>query len=270
MTLLVAWTGIDSRGPASVYIATDSRLSWGKQSFFDHAIKTYALHNFPAIIGFCGDVLVSQMIISQTIALVKEMEINKMTTLDYISNVIVRILNRSYADYPIQRSTGNFTIIVSGRRTLNSVGDFECYKITSKFDSTIKDAIQFPEASGPIVVTGSGTDKFKQFYEQHQQTENPNRSTSRDVFHAFYQTITSGSELTVGVIPQIVSVIRKPESSGFHCGVVANGKRYMSGQLIDYDIIPANLKWFNENFEITDPSTKKRAIGAQPQPPFRC
>ena len=39
MTLLVAWTGIDSRGPASVYIATDSRLSWGKQSFFDHAMN---------------------------------------------------------------------------------------------------------------------------------------------------------------------------------------------------------------------------------------
>lgn len=270
MTLLVAWTGIDSRSPASVYIATDSRITWGKSGYFDHAVKTFAIKNFPAIIGYCGDSLVSQMLISQAISVIDAMPHCEGIKLEELVNLFLRIINRNYVQYPANLSKGSFTVMICGKETLSSEGSFECYKIYSTFKSTKKVKLDFPELSAPIDVIGSGAKNFNEHFQKHQVEENVNRSTSRDVFHTFYQTIVSGGSSTVGVIPQVVRVFRKPNSGGAHCGVIINGQRYLSGQLLDRDLLSGNLQWFNESFEITDPHTKKRVQGAQRQPSFLC
>lgn len=260
----------DSRSPASVYVATDSRISWGNNGYFDHAIKTFATKNFPAIIGYCGDSLASQMLISQAIAVIDSMPHYSGFKLEDLVGLVIRILVRNYSQYPVGLSAGSFTVVVCGKKVLDSAGDFECYRIHSKFKAPEKTKLPFPKKSGPIVVAGSGDEDFRARYKNHQHKDNPNKSTSRNVFHAFYQTIAAGSNPTVGTIPQITTVYRKPNSGGFHCGVVIEGQRYVAGQLVDRDMVPENLQWFNDNFEITDPHTKRRANGAQPQPPFRC
>lgn len=270
MTLLVTWTGIDSRGPASVYLAADSRVSWGGCGQFDHAIKTFATTQFPAIIGYCGDSLASLMLISQAIAVIDSMHHYNKIRLESFVDILVRLIVRNYSTYPIKLSAGSFTVIVCGKKKINSVGEFECYKITSTFDNFVKEQLQLPKKSEPIDISGSGTNQFKKNYEKHQDEKNNNKSTSRDVFHAFYETISAGKNIEVGVIPQITRVIRKPNTNGTHCGIVINSQRYIAGQLVDRDIYPDNIQWFNENFEITNPHTKQRALGAQPQPPFLC
>jgi len=270
MTLLVAWTGIDSRSPASVYIATDSRVSWGDQDHFDQSNKTFALRQFPAILGYCGDSLASQMLISQAIAVIEAIPDYTGKKLENLVDIFVRLIVRNYKQYPVKLSTGSLTVVMCGKTTIESAGIFECYRIDSTFKETKKTKLLLPEKSGPIVVAGSGKIDFEKIYKTHQASENPNKSTSRDVFHAFYQSIIQGSDPKVGPIPQIVSVIRKPNTGGAHCGVVVEDQRYISGQLVDKDIAPEGLQWFNDNFEITNPHTKRREHGAQVQPPFRC
>jgi hypothetical protein len=270
MTLLVAWTGIDSRSPASVYIATDSRVSWGKEDHFDNSNKTFALRQFPAILGYCGDSLSSQMLISQAIAVIEAIPEYKRTKLEDLVDIFIRLIVRNYKQYPAKLTTGSFTVVICGKSTISSAGDFECFRIDSNFNKTTKTKLSFPSVSGPIVVAGSGKNEFESQYEKRQVTDNPNKSTSRDVFHSFYQTISQSKNYSVGPIPQIVSVIRKPNTGGTHCGVVVEEKRYISGQLIDRDIAPLGLQWFNDNFEITNPHTKQREFDAQVQPPFRC
>lgn len=270
MTLLVAWTGIDSRSPASVYIATDSRVSWGAQGHFDYANKTFALRQFPAIIGYCGDLLASQMLISQAIAVVEAILDYSGKSLENLVDIFIRLIVRNYTHYPVNLSTGSFTVVICGKATLKSAGNFECYRIDSTFKDTKKAKLSFPDKSGPIVIAGTGKVDFEKLYRIHQTPDNPNKSTSRDVFHAFYKTINQGNNPTVGPIPQITSVYRKPNTGGSHCGVVVGGQRYISGQLVDRDIVPRGLHWFNDNFEITDPHTKRREHGGQVQPPFRC
>lgn len=270
MTLLVAWTGIDSRSPASVYVATDSRISWGTSGYYDNAIKTFASTNFPAIIGYCGDSLASQMIISQAIAVIEAMPNYSGITLEELVNIFIRIIVRNYSQYPVDLSTGSFTVVVCGKSVVDSAGDFECYRIESTFKEARKSKLLFPEKSGPIVVAGSGKDDFQAHYEKHQHKDNPNKSTSRDVFHAFYKTIATGNNPTVGSIPQVTAVYRKPNTGGSHCGVVIAGQRYIAGQMVDKDILPEKIQWFNDNFEITNPHTKRREQGAQVQLPFRC
>ncbi len=268
MTLLVTWTGIDTHGPASVYIATDSRLTWGAEGVFDHAVKTYIMHNFPAIFGYCGDALACQMIIAQTCALISSVIDPESATLSDVAKLFARSMARSYGEYPRRFSTGSFTVVVCGKKALGASGNFECYRIDSNFEDTSMSEIDFPSESGPLVVEGSGAIEFQRVYAQHCVQENPNRSTSRDVFHSFMQAIQSGAEATVGPVAQIVSVIRKPDTGGFHCGIVSGGRRYINGQLIDADLLQDDAVWFNENFEITDPATKRRMKNAKTQPQF--
>ncbi|MDC0274181.1 MAG: hypothetical protein P8M30_13345 [Planctomycetaceae bacterium] len=64
MTSLISWTGIDNRGPASLYIASDSRLSNSTASW-DCGRKVFACRNSPDIFGYCGAVLLPSQIISQ-------------------------------------------------------------------------------------------------------------------------------------------------------------------------------------------------------------
>ena len=61
LTSLVVWVAVDQRGPASVYIATDSRISWPAgptgATQWDGARKTYSTTKLAHIMGYVGDVL---------------------------------------------------------------------------------------------------------------------------------------------------------------------------------------------------------------------
>ena len=59
MTMIVGWVAVDQRSPASVYIASDSRFTWGEQSSFefDYGRKVFACKNSADIFVYCGDVL---------------------------------------------------------------------------------------------------------------------------------------------------------------------------------------------------------------------
>jgi hypothetical protein len=41
MTSLIAWIGVDSRGPASAYLASDSRISWASGAHWDIGRKLF-------------------------------------------------------------------------------------------------------------------------------------------------------------------------------------------------------------------------------------
>jgi hypothetical protein len=65
MTLLVSWTGVDTHGTASVYMAADSRITWSKEIQFDYGRKVFGFANHPDILGYCGDVLFPSIVLGQ-------------------------------------------------------------------------------------------------------------------------------------------------------------------------------------------------------------
>src|SRR5680860_817318 len=69
MTLIISWVGVDDnkegKKPASLYIASDSRYSWGNSAKYDYGIKVFGSSRFPEIFGFCGDVLIPSIILGQ-------------------------------------------------------------------------------------------------------------------------------------------------------------------------------------------------------------
>lgn len=72
MTALVAWVGADSRGPASLNIAADSRITWRPENssahHWDQGKKVFASSSVPLVIGFVGDVLFPASSIGSTAA----------------------------------------------------------------------------------------------------------------------------------------------------------------------------------------------------------
>jgi hypothetical protein len=69
MTSLICWVGADSRGAASAYIGTDSRISWSSTTTtartWDLGLKTFASSNTPDVCGFLGAVLFPSIVLSQ-------------------------------------------------------------------------------------------------------------------------------------------------------------------------------------------------------------
>lgn len=57
MTSVVAWCGVDSRGPASIYFATDSRETQGASVISDGTRKTFAASRSANVFAYCGHVL---------------------------------------------------------------------------------------------------------------------------------------------------------------------------------------------------------------------
>jgi hypothetical protein len=69
MTLLVSWVGVDTHGPSSVYIASDSQISWGTLAKFNFGRKVFAFSKWPDILGYCGDVLFPSIALNQIVEL---------------------------------------------------------------------------------------------------------------------------------------------------------------------------------------------------------
>src|SRR5262245_51310913 len=70
MTTLISWCGVDQRGPASIYIAADSRVTWPGNGMWDFARKVFAAKRHPDILGYCGHAFFPTQTLGQLIELI--------------------------------------------------------------------------------------------------------------------------------------------------------------------------------------------------------
>ena len=70
MTLLASWIGIDTHGPTSAYIVSESRFVWDSSRHFDYGKKVFASKSYPEIFGYAGDVLFPSIVLSQILEMI--------------------------------------------------------------------------------------------------------------------------------------------------------------------------------------------------------
>lgn len=65
MTAFLSWVGVDHRGPASLYLASDSRISWTDNEVrsWDRGRKVFACSRTPDVLGYVGDVLFPSLVL---------------------------------------------------------------------------------------------------------------------------------------------------------------------------------------------------------------
>lgn len=268
MTLLVSWAGIDTHGPTSVYIASDSRISWGTSAKFDLGRKVFAFSKWPDVLGYCGDVLFPSIALNQIVELADAgLLFASSHSCKQKFQAIVNKLNDLFLAYPRMHSglaENSLTVIHASRDPLNNKR-FLCHKISwSAKEGWRGEEVSFPQRSRVLFVLGTGQREFIENYEKYE--EGPNKGTSRNVFHCLCDTLMHIKDPHVGGAPQIVGIYRKPGSSAAAFGAIYGGSRYFLGARIDNLRGFDKVDWRNENFERCDGESMKKLPHAQPQP----
>lgn len=267
MTLLVSWAGIDTHGTSSLYIASDSRLSWDDGTSYDAGRKVFAFTRWPDVLGYCGDVLFPSLALNQIVDLA---DAGLLFAPDFSPKqkfqAIVDKLNDLASAYPALRAglAKNKLTIIHGSRHPIEKGVFLCYAIRWTSEGKWRgEEKPMPAASDVLFSFGTGAAAFNENYQRYKS--GPTKDTSRAVFHCFCDSLSNPTDHTVGGPPQLVGLIRKPDSAAFTLGVIHGGKRTYLGAHIDNLRNFDRVQWRNANFELCDARTMERFPHAQPQ-----
>lgn len=263
MTTLVSWLGVDERGPASLYFASDSRITWNGTFYWDHARKLFACRNYPTLLAYCGDVLFPIQVLSQIVEMI-DSKIIDYTSLEpdtYIQR-IADVLEHSLASYPKNLSP-NFQILCASRYGEGLTSSFDIRTIN--FQDCIpktQECIPSSQKSSVLGRFGSGSSVFGKYHAIWQKSDAV--GTSRSVFSSLCDALRSSEDPLSGGPPQIVGLYRKGPSRTF--GVIWNSKRFFYGTECRDWTSSSSLAWYNELFEVCDPETLNRKPNAQAQP----
>jgi len=264
MTLIVSWIGIDSRGPASLYMMSESRISWqnsGKVEAWDYGKKVFAFKNSPDIIGYCGDVLFPMQVISHIVDIADNgVLFYNITSADKRFERIKYKIKELLEPYPEKYLNKSFSILYGTR--INRL-EFACFELTwSKKDKWNDRKVSYSEYSDKLFVLGSGSDEFNAKYESYQKSEIGR--TSRAIYQCFCDTLSNIKDNLCGGAPQLVGLYRI--NNAINYGLVYNDNRYLSGIQVDNLGNYENIEWRNELFERFDGRKKKILPNAQRQP----
>lgn len=268
MTMLASWVGVDTHGPTSAYIISDSRISWNEHENFDHGKKVFASKSFPELFGYAGDVLFPSIVIQQILEMIDNgVLFNPDTPCHQKNEIVFNKISYELSKYPLQWSAKSFQILHITRDTIvtkERYPKFRAYTISYDCYNWERKEIEIPAESGILCIFGSGKSEFLNNYQRYQNCCNKN--TSRNVFHCFVDTLNNIHDPYCGGAPQLVGIYRKPGSYAKYFGIIYNSKRYIAGSEVPCGSNYNSVDWHNENFERCDGEDKKIIDEAEHQP----
>lgn len=258
MTSIAVWAGVDTHGVTSLYVASDSRITWGDAYTWDQGRKVFASASFPHILGYWGDVLFPALALPVLI--------------DRIDRGLLRggasgwqgnfeqTVRRLWSNYPApeRRDLG----VVHGCRLgdgTNCIFRLTILTYEASSDTWDTRAVPMPSRSSILHVAGSGSRSVRDAHEMWQASAAT--GTSRAVFSAFCESIRSGIDQKTGGPAQLAGLYRIGPGRLF--GFVYNNQRYFAGAALIGGEHPDAVEWRNDLFERIDGVTKQRLRGAQ-------
>lgn len=270
MTSLIAWIGIDSRRPSSIYMASDSRLSWAYkrdkhnkiiQENWDHGRKLFASRNYPEILGYLGHAPFPSHILGQIIDLIDAHFLFSIdsTPQEKIAK-ITSTIKTSLEGYP-HKSEESFTIVYCTRYSSKMSSQFFVATISWDLKKGWKESdwLDLPSHSDVIEGFGSGKNVVDKWRLRWNNTKS--KGTSRIVFSAFCDALQSNEDNFTGGSPQLVGIHRIGSAKSF--GVIYKNQRYLMGVPVEESENLSSVEWMNNLFERCDWKTMKLLPGAQ-------
>lgn len=259
VTSLAAWVGVDSRGPASLYIATDSRISWGNTHSWDSARKTFACHESPDIFGYVGYVFFPALFLPTVIeilSLEEARENNSVTTRqEYLRSIIEHVWSSFPPKERYDLSIVHATRVGEGVRC--EFG-FQILKLDAKSGTVESERIEIPTSSSHLTFLGSGEGHLKSA--SAKWAESDSGGTSRAQFSSFCDALKERKDRRSGGAPQLVALHRK--NPGITLGVSWDEGFYINGMAIQEGVSVQGISWMNRLFERVGVE-HKRLPGAQ-------
>jgi hypothetical protein len=261
MTTLIVWVGVDSRGPTSMYLASDSRFTWEGGVKWDFGCKVFASRKHPTLLGYCGDVTLSSISITQALDLIDS---NSLFRADASSEEkldwLYGFLKRAFETYP-KSLRREFTVVFAFRSTNNNVVSFFAGTVGwSPGEGWSKKPLPDPQKSSIIGAFGSGKDVFGDTNRRWQESDVG--GTSRAIFSAFCDHVDKCNDPQTGGAPQLGAIYSGRQHAST-VGIIHDGKKWLSGvEVLDAGIVD-KIEWRDNLFQRCDGHTLKPIAGAQ-------
>jgi hypothetical protein len=268
MTSLLVWFAADKKKdvgflPTSVYIASDSRITWKDGARWEHGKKVFASATYPDIFAFSGDRFFAALMLGQVVSSIDTGYLFERTdSAPTRMEKVLQVIRMAWESYP--ESQKDRTQIIHVSRNEEGVGCKFFYQehiLDPKLHGIRSSAMAMApagEISRPLLFggTGGGTvassiDDWNRRYKS--------RHTSRAMFAAFCESIRSDEDPQSGGAPQLVGLYRIGAGRSF--GVIWNNERYFDGQKTLSKASKNNVAWRNDTFEVVDQAKKKRLPG---------
>lgn len=243
---------------ASIYVATDSRITWRPDQRWDQGRKVFACLQEPHIFGYWGDVLFPALAIPM---LVDQIDRRLLTAGHRGWHETVRGALRSlWHGYPDgQRQDLGIVHATRMGSGLSCRFALTVHMYESKSERWAVRPIEMPTSSSILHVAGSGAKQVREAYDVWQSSTAAD--TSRAVYSAFCQSIGTGADRNTGGAPQLVGLYRV--GAGRLFGTIHGKQRYFAGaRLSTLDSVGA-IEWRNDLFERIDGNTGRRVRDAK-------
>lgn len=202
MTLLAAWAAFDDKPHgkriSSLYIGSDSRFTWNGRNPYDEGQKVFVSAHFPEIFGYCGDVFMSQNVVSPLVGLIDNNCLFSLSdTIESKVSKIKEFIRNSIIEVP---SVSRFPFsLLHGTR----VGrDFALTHFSILKDGTIRQQnIFLGLCSSKIFSGGSGKTDFDDRWILMDSEKAENKNTSRNVYRCLCESIDNSRDFQTGGVP---------------------------------------------------------------------
>lgn len=261
MTSLIAWVAVDSRGPSSCYLASDSRITWERAQRWEAGQKLFCGRGQPDLFGYAGDVLLPAIFLGQATRLLHLLSSSgTLITPRDRHDAFCQLAAEALEGYPTERR-GSFSLLHCARESEGMNSQFHLWHTSWSAKAGWEDnPVPMPSQSSLLVAIGSGEPAVSAHEALWRSTSIG--GTSRAVFGAFCEALSSGLDQLSGGAPQLVGLYRKSEAE--HFGILYQGERFVGGLQITPEIAAQlRIEWRNVLFERCDPISMSLLPGAQ-------
>lgn len=243
---------------SSLYIAADSRITWGPTEQWDHGAKTFASPTTPDVLGYCGDALVPALVLPQFIACLGAGLIGDRWR--HRRRALKLLVERTIPTVP-RTQRRKFEVVYCAREGSGMRASFCIGLLTYRPGAGVAWREKPPPSRSRIIhLGGSGGEYVERQREAWNASETQGR-TSRAEYAAFVDALLEGEDPDSGGPPQLVGLYRI--GNGRHFGTSYKGKQFVQGAEVTPQIDGA-IEWRNELFERVDGPKQDLLAGAQP------
>lgn len=251
MTSFVAWLGADSRGPTSLYFASDSRITWGKDKRgWETGRKVFGCQSAAELFGFTGYILLPQSIITRVVDFIDSRVLPPLAGCSASARVeTLRAIVQREVDSHLQPFEDDFSVFYAAREGegMPPHATFHVFEVYCNAARRSVEVFSFgiPAESSMLVAHGTGAGAVRGWVNKWALSDQG--GTSRAVFSAFCDSLRSGEDPRTGGEPQLVGLYRQGHARQF--GVVS-AKGASIGGLLQVPVDPrARIEWRDELFQ---------------------
>lgn len=253
MTSLIAWVAEASDSPSGLYIASDSRLSWGERKdrppthTWDYGKKLFASKQEPLIVGYTGDVLFVTLALSQLMEVIDAgMFFADGTTVSERTQQIGEYLD-SLRPFPEENSS---TIICGWRTGRSNASTVSVFQLDiPRSGATSVSALNFSTSTPIVYIGGSGRPSVEKWTDIW--FDGLGKKLSRAVFSGFADAVASSEDGRTGGAVQLVGLYRAG-AARLHATFRKGRGAALAGMPMARIGAGVSMEFRNELFERTD------------------